>query len=175
VLADWQRDEHKRITGLIIHFQNAGNTPAFQLYVNLLPTPGALPSSNFAHLRPQRLGSWVTGDVVAAHSTLDKAVLNFAGKHIDDVLTGAQNWRWSCEFEGNFEYINIFGEYCCEPFALYLEYGRWWSTGGPAHKWVCPDWPSVSAQQERTPEDELAERFNNKSAYFAGTTGACRP
>jgi hypothetical protein len=145
-VADWDQDKQGKVTGLIIYFQNAGNTPAFQLYVNLLPTPSALPDKHFAHLTT----NWLDGETVAAHSTLDKRVLYFAGKHVGDLFKkvktgGGQVWQWSNELQGNFEYINVFGEYCCEPFTLSWE-NHSWSIGGRLLMLVSAQMPQTYAE-----------------------------
>jgi hypothetical protein len=123
---------------LKIWFFNWGNTPASRVRVNagpdpaqflhlslkpversvtwqgkvafLSPGPGeAVSTDNVTH---KALG-WIKGDIISAHSDLPVTAWGFGENERAQIDSGQ-----SIKVSGDFEYMNVFGEYCCRPFEL---------------------------------------------------------
>ena len=129
---------------LNIWFYNSGNTPARRCYVNvgndatkyLHLTPAGTrrkdlenaaqkangspvltvfgPGESIARNSDGEIVSFIPGSTIAAHSDLP---LNVNGPGPADT-TALRNSGKSRTATGNLEYMNIFGEYCCETFTL---------------------------------------------------------
>ena len=136
-IAEWIIDKSGKKTGLKISFQNAGNTPAKRFYVN------AGDIGKFVHLTlglgppPKRTGqgfeiepgqlvggdskhslwTWLPGTTIPSHSTAVVQASTFTQDAIAKSLFKDSKGNIYAIF-GDFEYMNVFGEYCCEPFIL---------------------------------------------------------
>jgi hypothetical protein len=128
-IAEWGTDDAGNKT-LNLWLTNGGNTPARRVYVN-----GASKPEDFLHLTkkptlPKIVGrgfevkpgeevgidvvnglwSWVPGETIPAHSA---RLVPVSGANIPAFMkTGTMR------INGSFEYMDIFGKYCCEPFSL---------------------------------------------------------
>lgn len=134
-IAEWTVGAKGRKEGLRIWFYNAGNTPAQRVYVN-----GGDPN-NFVHLtlRPappkivgravelrsgEKFGvdkggawSWLSGIVIPSHVVGSIPMNGFGQQQITRALEDAKQSN-TISVLGDFEYVDVFGEYCCEPFRL---------------------------------------------------------
>lgn len=135
-VAQWTTDKQGNKTGITIYFENAGDTPAQRLYVNAGNDP-----KQFTHLtiRPVPLRvvpgqwfkvaagesimmdivngarRWIPGVLVPSHATVP---VQISGLGQDAIEKGLKAGKGTLQLFGDFEYVDIFGEYCCEPFTL---------------------------------------------------------
>jgi len=117
-IAEWIENNQVR-TGIKVHFQNAGNTPAKQLIVNGSVEPKPTNAASYSHLTWGPLWGWsnpVPSITVPAQRTESEQIYNLDEAEITRGFRGPE-FRVS----GEYEYSNVFGEYCCEIFCLIWE------------------------------------------------------
>lgn len=157
-IAEWIIDSSGRKTGLKVYFQNAGNTPAQRFYLNGGPKP-----EDFLHLtlKPVRpkivaskfplvirpgeqvsmdatgLWSWVPGIPIPARSTMPVQANGFGEEQIASALRAGKG---TIQVNGTFEYMDVFGEYCCEPYVISWDEGSktFAYRPGMARQFFCP-------------------------------------
>jgi hypothetical protein len=132
-VADWILDEKGYRTGVQMYFENAGNTPAERFYINgdIPNIPLAVPPHHL-ELTPAPIhvptveqkgktkiitvyGGITVGALIPSRSTIPLPIANLTRK---DIQAGLKNTKGPFTIFGNFEYVNVFNEYCCESFML---------------------------------------------------------
>lgn len=130
-VASWNIQGEERV-GLFIYLQNAGATPAKRVYANgkflpgemtfhhleMQPQPAKLASPSVGQIyeRAKNATTWTSGPVIAAHDTQRVLVNNIGPIEIKKAMAKGQSGQIT--LLGDFEYTNIFDEYCCESFCL---------------------------------------------------------
>jgi hypothetical protein len=109
--ARW-RDE-KLQDDVSVCFENGGSTPAERFNVHPWLKDGITPLPQFHHLDVPSRGSNERGATIPARSPYC-APLGIGADRIRSVL---QKMNTLSVF-GSFEYMNVFDEYCCEPFQI---------------------------------------------------------
>ena len=144
-LAEWIFDPNKNRTGVRLWVYNVGNTPAQRLYVNgatdlnkiaefphlalkAASRSGVLFKGNTAYfvakpgeefgfnLERRTAWTWIPGATIPSHTEVLVQVNDLTEKDIAQAFTTTQNWE--VVIQGDYEYMNVFGEYCCETLAL---------------------------------------------------------
>jgi len=149
-VADWILGKHKRREGIKVYFQNPGNTPGKRLYVNGVILPGTM--SQFPHLDmapvPVPGGfSWINGPLIPAHGSLAVQINSLGNKEIAAGMIGARKTKGEFRVDGDFEYTNVFDEYCCEPYCLMFTKGKFISCLPLPRSLVCPKVPNVCKER----------------------------
>jgi type II secretory pathway pseudopilin PulG len=152
-IAEWEFDNNREPTTLRVYFQNPGNTPAFRFWVDTVVSRGDFDPRSFMHImpppNPREHRNYAPGDVISARGTYSYTVSDFGKK---EIVEARRKFPKYLTVMGNFEYMNIFGEYCCEPFLL-VEWDDGFHSlfGGyiPAEQSVCPYRPNICSQQRQ--------------------------
>ena len=157
-IAEWVTNPSGEKIGVRIYFQNAGNTPATRFWVN-----GGSNPKDYVHLTPKavqfkdidsvtdwdaltdidRLTIWVPGSPIAAHAVQAVQVERLQKDQIA-ALFKMEDGK-GAHIYGDFEYFNIFDEYCCDSFTLIWRDGGFsYLAGFPSRKSVCaPNIPNI--------------------------------
>lgn len=168
-IAEWTTDASGKQQGLKIWFRNVGTTPAQRLYVNGNPMIAEFLHLTLKPARPKMIGrgfeigpgeevgmdqthglfAWIRGTILPARSELEVSANALGEQQITAQLK--RNKDQGFQITGNFEYMNVFNEYCCEPFILRWEKSSGNFTSRPAigeRKYYCaPDIPNVCEQR----------------------------
>jgi hypothetical protein len=166
-IAQWIYDPKGAEIGLKISFENYGATPASQMLVNgCLMYDGASIDclQKWVHIEPARTlarKSWqaavakfpqlvnaesgTTIPVVPVHEVREFQVF---GVHAADIAASVKQAEAGnpVPLDGTFEYLNVFGEYCCKQFSLLInEHGNFVDHAGGIRLGigVCPTGPEI--------------------------------
>jgi hypothetical protein len=138
-MAEWVGSDQNRV-GIKIYFHNAGNTPAKQLIVNasVQPQPGV--ASSYPHLSWHPLWGWfanvIPSIVVAPGQTEPEQIYNL---NQIDIARGFREKEF--RVVGEYEFSNVFGEYCCEVFCLTWQSGEFQRCIPKFSEPICPSIP----------------------------------
>jgi hypothetical protein len=134
---EWTLDKKGNRIGVQLYLENAGNTPAERTEVcgqisnigpwrtacnHLEPHPKPVEIPLYHQARKSMVGySYTMGTVIPAHETIVIPVPNVTPEGIKKALAVKTG---PFTVIGSFEYMNVFNEYCCEPFLISLENGK---------------------------------------------------
>jgi hypothetical protein len=138
-IAEWMTEKGKRV-GIKIHFWNAGSTPGTRLFVNASAVPGLV--GPFHHLeQPVRnqygVTTWIMGDFIPARGATSVQA-NIGESQIEKEFANVKKTKQIFQIDGDFEYTNVFDEWCCESYCLTLDpKGRFITCLGELRSMVC--------------------------------------
>lgn len=150
-VAEWIIDKGQPV-GILLHLTNAGNTPAEQT-IACGVVSNTTPKEGCGHLmlrakriplpvigsKPRRILSPYTfsvGPAIPAHETVPVGIDNITAKQIKQHTAD----KTGLTVIGAFEYMNVFDEYCCQPFEITWAAGTGFRNEPNAtYNVVCPD------------------------------------
>ncbi len=164
---DWVLDAKGKPTGIRLYLENVGNTPAMQTMA-CAGVANTGPSKECPHLgmRPRRVEVPIygqphktatgyvnfVGPTIPAHETVPVFVGNIRAEEIRKGLADKMGFTAM----GEFEYTNVFDEYCCEPFEVVFDHGEFATEPTVGWSIVCPqDRPNVcEPKSEKQPAEK---------------------
>lgn len=177
IIVTWRTDDTGKKTGIILYFQNTGNTPARRFYINgRFHTHGSsFDPEDFHHLQMKpsiieqktpegtiRGRTYIFGTLIPAHDSIEIIVPNLNERDIEAALTKSPH---ALTLSGNFEYMNVFNEYCCESFMISWESRQFRNVGPSIRGLVCPiDIPNICKQEDELDvSQEVIDRMRTKA------------
>ena len=149
---EWRRDAKGKPVGVQLYLENAGNTPAEQTiacggvanatpkkmecqHLEIHPRRIEMPIYGGQERKGTTIYKSTVGPVIPAHETVPIIIFNITPEEIKKGLADKPGFI----VMGSFEYMNVFDEYCCEPFEIILEKGNFVAEPPWGRSVACPD------------------------------------